>query len=561
VGLRWEVTTPRTEGSGAQSVFSTTVANEYSPGQPGGFIYGKSATGAQTYYKAFGPRIGFAYSPDSIPNTVFRGAYSIYYAPLTYSDFGGNLSSGTTASPNFQSPDQFTPVQAIDSGFPSYTPPSNTNDPGLNTFTQATISYSAPQYGAPGMVQNWSFEMQHQLAPDLIMSIGYVGQHATRLLSNLAQLNTPNPQYNYLGGALNYLVDGSDGNNGPAILAGLGKTVPSWFVPGWSPSGLDTVGQLLRPFPQYWNITSNCCLENLGQSTYNALQTTLERRFRNGLNLLASYTFSKTITDADTSFPTETGFNSNVFGAQNPYNLKGEKAVSYQDIPHTFVASYLYELPVGRGKKYLNQGVASKVAGGWQLSGILRYQDGSPAVINEYANSNPYSTGNYRYSLIPGVPVFASHPVQWTPALNNVNGGWNSGCTEGISGSAPGVFGANVPGNPTTVNCAAFEDPSNLNPGPSGFVSAYRFGNLPTAVSWWRSPGFKNEDMSVIKRTETHEGQALLLKFDIQNVFNRHTFGGIDGNPADSFFGVPGGGGHSVLNNPRTIQATIRYEF
>jgi hypothetical protein len=101
-------------------------------------------------------------------------------------------------------------------------------------------------------------------------------------------------------------------------------------------------------------------------------------------------------------------------------------------------------------------------------------------------------------------------------------------------------------------------DPSAASLSAGG---GYVFGNLPTAVSWWRSPGFKDEDFSLIKRTEVHEGQAILLKFDAQNVFNRHTFGGIDGNPGDQFFGVPGGGGHSVLNSPRTIQATIRYEF
>ncbi len=548
LGLRWDINTPRHEATGAQSVLSLTATNPASPSQPGALIYGKSATGAQTYYKAFGPRIGFAYSPDRIPNTVFRGAYSIYYAPLSYSDFGGNLASGTTASPNFQSADQFTPAPSFDAGFPSYTPPSNTKDPTLLTFTQSNPNYVAPGYGKPAMVQNWDFQIQHQIAPDLIMSIGYVGQHATRLLSNLAQVNTPNPQYNYLGPALAYRVDGTDGNGGPAILAGLGKTVPAWFVPGWGSSNA-TIGQLLRPFPQYWNITSSCCLENLGQSTYNALQATLERRFRNGLNLLASYTFSKTLTDADTSFPTETGFNSNVFGAQNPYNLKGEKAVSYQDIPHTFVVSYLYELPMGHGKKYLNHGVAAKVAGGWQISGIQRYQAGSPTVINEYSTANPYSTGNYRYSLIPGQPVFPSNPVKWTPALN---GNWNSGCT-----AINGIFQANQTGT-SPVNCGAFEDPSAASLATGG---GYVFGNLPSVVSWWRSPGFKNEDMSLIKRTEVREGQSILLKFDVQNVFNRHVFGGIDGNPGDSFFGVPGGGGHSVLNSPRTIQATIRYEF
>src|SRR5207248_7777823 len=176
--------------------------------------------------------------------------------------------------------------------------------------------------------------------------------------------------------------DGTDGKNGPAILSQLGVTVPSWFVPAWGEpyaptNGKATVGQLLRPFPQYEFITTNCCLENLGQSTYNALQASIERRFRHGLNLLASYTYSKTITDADSSFSTLTGFNSQVFGAQNPYNLRGEKAVSYQDIPHAVVLSYLYEFPVGPGKKYLSHGVGSKILGGWQVGGVHRYQIGS----------------------------------------------------------------------------------------------------------------------------------------------------------------------------------------
>src|SRR5207244_9799279 len=121
LGLRLNIDTPRHEATVAQSVFSPTAANPLSPGQPGALIYGKNATGAKNYYKDFGPRIGFAWSPEFVRNTVLRGGYSIYYSQLTYSDFGMNLATGTTANPSFQSSDNFSPVSQgkLDSGFPA----------------------------------------------------------------------------------------------------------------------------------------------------------------------------------------------------------------------------------------------------------------------------------------------------------------------------------------------------------------------------------------------------------------------------------------------------------
>jgi len=539
LGLRYSVDTPRHEPHGANSVLDLNTPNSLAGGAPGALIFGSRAAGAKTYYKNFGPRIGFSYAWKD--DTVFRGGYAIYYAPLQYSDFGGALTTGTSVTPTFQSSDAFSAVQSPDLGFPSY--PAPTQDPTLLTGTDSSPFFVGANYGKPGMVQNWSFEMQHELAKDLIMNIGYVGARSTRLHSNLSQLNTLNPEFYGLGNDLFLNVNDPQAQ---ADLAALGVTVPSWFVPLWSPAGEDTLGQLLRPLPQYRTV-DNSPLENSGQSSYHALQAKLERRFRNGLNLLASYTFSKTLTNADSSFPVFSGFNSNVFGAQNPYNLKAEKAVSYQDVPHTFVISYLYELPMGPGKKLLNHGVASKVAGGWQLGGVHRYQSGAPVMINAFATTlQTFTSGSFRFSQVPGVPLISPNASHFNPF------GENSGCTP----NPDGTFTANSSNN--FFNCAAIIDPN-----ASDLVTqrGYTFGNMPLFFSGIRSPWYINEDFSITKRTLIAEGQTITFKVDIPNAFNRHVFGQLSGNPFDGSFGVPGGGGHSVNSAPRQIQLTLRYEF
>jgi hypothetical protein len=220
--------------------------------------------------------------------------------------------------------------------------------------------------------------------------------------------------------------------------------------------------------------------------------------------------------------------------------------VSYQDIPHAFVLSYLYELPAGPGKKFLNHGAASKIVGGWQVGGVHRYQSGSPVLINAFASSNPFSNGNFRFSQIPGVPLIGPNASQFNPF------GANSGCTS----HPDGTFTPNSSNN--FFNCAAIIDPNAPN-----LVAqrGYTFGNLPVFFSGIRSPGYVNEDFSIVKRTAIAEGQVITFKVDFPNAFNRHVFGELDGNPFSGTFGVPGGGGHGVLNAPRQIQLTLRYEF
>jgi len=585
LGFRYDVDTPRHEAHGAQSVLDLNTPNPGAGGALGALIYGSSATGAKTYYKNFGPRIGFAYAPEKLfgrfSNTVIRGGYGIYHAALFYTDFGDSLGSGTTANPTFTSSNDFAPVLvngkgSLDSGFPDFSLPANAQDPALFVGNfGGSPAYAGSDNGRSAMVQNWSLEIQHQLAQDLILSVGYVGTRATHLNSNLQQLNAIDPKFLSLGTKLD---DGVLTPQGQATLASLGVTVPSWFETVYGPSGDDQVGQLLLPFPQYQSggpstrggINTDCCLENLGQSSYNALQTKLERHFRNGLNLLASYTYSKTLTDADSAYAGLTAFaSSDTFKAQNPRDLKAEKALSFQDVPHSFVVSYLYELPVGKGKKFLNQGgIVDKVLGGWQVGGVLRYQTGAPFIPFAIgAQNTKFGTANTRLSRVSGVPLLAPNHASYDPFSPQP-----SGCNENPDGTFSAmhyittdpVTGNPVDHGPSTnnfFNCGAFLDPN----APSLVAQrGFTFGNLSKVFGDIRSPAYKNEDFSLIKRFTIYEAHVLSFKADFVNMFNRHTFARGDGCVTCDSLGRPGaqfGGSPTSLNGQKLIQFTFRYQF
>jgi len=380
------------------------------------------------------------------------------------------------------------------------------------------------------MVQNWSLEAERQLAPDLILSVGYVGTRGTRLRSSLAQVNNLNPQFFSLGNALNKNI----GSAPPPFIGYKG-----------------TLGQALRPFPQYGGIDTDCCLENVGQSSYHALLAKVERRFHNGLNLLASYTFSKTLTDADSALPTFAQFSGGSL-VQNSYNLKGEKSLSYQDIPHTFVVSYIYELPVGKGKKFLNKGgLTDKVLGGWQVGGVQRYQSGQPLSFscNGGQFGGPISgyDGCLRLDRVPGQPLLSPTASSFDPA------GARSAANVGCTAHNDGTFTAPA-GVATYFNCAAF-----FNPNASDLVTqrGFVFGNMPRITGEVRSQKYFNEDFSIIKRLRVTESQSLTLKADLVNAFNRHVFSRPDAGPADGTFGAVFG----TVDGSRKVQFALRYQF
>ncbi|HVJ08615.1 MAG TPA: carboxypeptidase-like regulatory domain-containing protein [Acidisarcina sp.] len=542
-GLRWDVDISRRESHDNMSNIDLKATNPDAGGLPGALVFaGKGAgrTGrtserwVDTWYKDFGPRLGFAWSPKMFDNkTVIRGGGGIFYAGLLWADFGGFLRTGFQGNPAFSSPDGFNPAFNLGTGFPAYTKPPNLSPSQVNFQTPGYVDRS---YGRPGMVNNWSLEIQQQVATDLILDVAYVGQRSTHLRSTFDNVNSITPDKFALGNLLAAPV-----GSPRAIAAGIKLPYLGY------PTG-QSVGQSLRPYPQFFNFNTDCCLENRGQAGFNALETSLQRRFRDGLNLLASYTWSKTLTNADSALPAFSSFHGGG-QIQNPFDPKGEKAISNQDTPHTFVLSYLYELPVGKGKKFLSKGgIVDKVVGGWQVSGVQRYQSGQP--LSFYcATGVPAFDGCIRYSRVEG-QLLTSKAVRaghFNPALQ------------------PAVFGAdpyNALTNPDPYryfNYQALIDPNT----PSTVTSrgSYAFGTQPRTTGEVRSFRYLSEDFSIQKTTHITEKVNVRFQMDMIDAFNRHIFNRPNsGGPNDIFsFGYVDP--TSMVNGPRNIQFLMKIQY
>ena len=538
IGLRYDIDKPRNEAHGDFSNFSPTLPNAAAGGIPGALYFAGSGTGriggsgefAKTYKKDFSPRIGFAFSPASSQGTTaVRGGFGIYYGPLDYADFGAANQLGFTANPNFHNSDNFTQaycngastsgttttcsaVNGFDQSFPSYAAPPNlspTQSNNQDLGAQLPSEYIAPGYGRPAAIYNWGLEVEQQFAKDLIFTLGYIGTSGTYLHSNLRQLNDLNPRYFGLGSALN-----------APLPAGAAQPYTGF-------SG--QLGQSLRPFPQYNNIYSDGGIENLGHSSYHALTAKLERRFSNGLNLLAAYTWSKTITDADSTLPAFSAFNGGAGSVQNPYNLKSEKAVSFQDVPQNFVVSYIYELPIGKNKPFLNKNkVVTAIVSDFQVGGIDRYVSGTPTAFNCTPSPINASLACLRYDIAPNF-------VNTSPTAGNRN-----------------------PQLRAVFNPAAFTNPTT--------AAAFALGTSSRVNSGYRTPLYKNEDFSITKKLVTvGEYGSLQLHVDIFNAFNRVHLSGLNTNPND--LATPGnlanhfGAYTNDFGQPTIRQFILRYTF
>src|SRR6185436_16175998 len=205
---------------------------------------------------------------------------------------------------------------------------------------------------------------------------------------NIMQID---PKYTYLGTLLNAPIDD------PAVVA-LGFRPPFANFKQLM-GGNATLGQSLRRFPQYTGVTSGGMMNHSGNSTYNAMILKATKRFSGGLTLLASYTWSKLLTDADSSEPWIAGVVGSSTGAgsaQNQYNRANEKSYGVLDLPNMIKVTGSYDLPFGQGKKYLTSGLLSRVVGNWNTSTFLFYQSGYPMGITDTRYQNNLKGGNPR---------------------------------------------------------------------------------------------------------------------------------------------------------------------
>ena len=507
LGLRHDIMLPYEEKGDNFTFLDPTIPNPAAGGRPGVLRFGgnvapdaiscKCGQIIDTYYRAYGPRIGFAYMLND--ETVLRGGYGMMYSRsgAVGGRDGARIGTGLTginanapiASPN----GSFIPALFWESGIPPFAKGpiyDQTYQTGFNgTGTGGTVTFGDPQ-SQPPRYQNWNLSIQRSITPSLVLTAAYVGSNGKQLRGGGRGLwsNQIDPGYLVLGNLLNQ-------NATPANVAAAAAIVPGIKLP--FPTFVGTIAQMLRPFPQYNGVTD--IYGNVGQSNYNAMQLSLQQRLSNGLTFNLNYTFSKAL--------------GTINGNRSAY--KQEKNLSTTDQPNLFNAFYSYDLPFGKGRTYdTDNSVVRAIVSGWQLSGITRYASGTP--LGPFtANCNVPQAGT----------CWASYNPNFT----------GSAALEGDGGVLP------------FISSQAFISPP-----------AFTYGNTPaTGAYGLRTPHFFNQDLSLSRSFQIHEDWRVVFGADAFNVFNNVRLGSINTNITNANFGKAA----AQVNLPRVFQFKLRVLF
>jgi hypothetical protein len=467
-GLRWEGNGAPFEPNGAASGFSPLIPNPLAGGRPGALLFAGNGTGrsgsrslSDGWYGGYGPRLGVAYQAN--PKTVIRASGGIYFAPGFRTRL---IAYGLTNGNSISSPTGYAPVYNWTSA--AY-PPNFPRAPFIDPSFQNGQSVSSILPGTSRMPQilTWTFSIQRELARNLTFEGTYVGSHSTHLIlgGSLSNMNTLDPKYLSLGNLLFQDISSS-----AAASAGYGAPYTAFTT-----QSTRTVGQSLRPYPQYLNVSEEWGPRGIAR--FNSLQMKLTKRYSNGLTLLAFYTWSKNMTNSDTG-PIDLGPGEGAI--QNPTNRASEVSVSTDGPPHVFVASGSYELPFGPGKKFLAQNAAlGRVVGGLQITAYCRYTDGLALAITGGNGISALGYPNIRANYMGGDPYKVTNSRDFDPARD------------------------------LYLNSAAFATPST-----------FALGNTARLLDWVRGFSGKSESLSLAKRIPIKERLKAVVRADATNPFN-----------------------------------------
>ena len=459
LGLRWEFDGPYSEANNQFASFNPTIPNPTTGNL--GTVQFAGRNGAPHHfspniYHDFLPRVGFAY--NFMPNTVLRGGYGLYRLPaIGYSGYGPSSQYAQAAT--FTSPDNnVTPAYYLAQGVPPipYNVDANGNPNIPASLTKPTSNVTQLELRARTPYnQTWQLGIQRQFPGHWLAEIDYVGTRGVKLPIAIPENQLPANEW-----------------------------------------GLSTTPQSLRPFPQYLNVTH---LANDGNSFYNALQTSLVRRWQSGV-LSFAYTWSKVTDDVDGP--------STSSAIQNIYNLSAEHGLASYDVPHRFVANYVYRIPLGRGSKVLNGvPVVEDAIRGWEVSGVTEMQIGLPLAASQ-SNGTGGFTGTQR-------------PNQIAPAA--------------------------LPRDQRTLtewfNTAAFT-----------VAPAFTSGNEPRFSFF--GPGINNWDTSLMRNFPVREKLTLQLRGEFYDTFNHPNFK----NP-NTTIGNVNYGKITGDNGARTMEVALRIFF
>lgn len=488
LGIRWDIQVPFTENNNFIVFLNPTAPNPHADNLPGAATQFGNCTGcagytrADTHFTHFGPRVGMAYQVNN--KTVVQGGFSLAFLNGGAYEYGtskvavnyGNLLVGSY-SRNSSGTNQSS--YGVWDNNPLPNPAPQMLNPSLGVGTQIN-AFSRDDGYAP-YAQQWNINLQRQLPKDIFLTAAWVGNRVIHLPSQLNRPNQLDPKYLALKGDL-----GLSFATGAAQAKGY-KLPYANFVADFG--GSANVGQSLVQFPQYSNVFNN--FEASGTTYYQGLQVKLEKRYTNGISFLVGYTLSRSYDNASS------GFSSFSNGALNKYNQKAEYTISSADSPNTLKVSGVYDLPIGPGKKYLNnKGVVGQVTGGWQIGYILDYEQGTPFGVGDNVPGLP--GGGNRPDRNPAVPLkTASYQLERDFFLGK-------------------------------RASAQIYDPAAFTP-----TAPYVLGNAVRNYSELRYQGYKNENLDLHKKFFFGERFSGILKFDLFNAFNRTLFNGPDNNASD----------------------------